>query len=38
MTQNAEGVVNVMAERIEPLSLDMGSLGVRIRPSARNFR
>jgi error-prone DNA polymerase len=38
MTQNAEGVVNVMAERIEPLSLNTGSLGLRIRPSARNFR
>jgi error-prone DNA polymerase len=31
MLQHSEGVVNVMAERIEPLSLG-------VRPSARNFR
>ncbi len=31
MLQHSEGVVNVMAERIEPLSLG-------VRPTARNFR
>ena len=31
MLERADGVVNVLAERIEPLSLG-------VRPSARNFR
>jgi error-prone DNA polymerase len=36
MLQHTDNVVNVMAERIEPLSL--GSGRAQVRPSARNFR